>query len=173
MTSKFVRIIPLYHVRGKEMVSATSGDLILRSSSVRKACASSLLNTAAELLTFSGHWGWGYDPPDAVQAATDALRCCRRFQGSCRSRRREYCTAPPTFVLHSPRTSPQAWARRSCFLGAALPLLGWLEGRSGYSEASHRFGLASQGLQTPLAMEEPKTRSRQTSDFGRSSKADC
>ena len=38
--------------------------------------------------------------------------------------------------------------------------------------AGHCFGLASQGLQALLAMEEPKTESRRTSNFGRSSQAD-
>ena len=43
---------------------------------------------------------------------------------------------------------------------------GWLEGKSGCGEASHGFGLASQGLQTLLAMEEPRTGAWPTSNFG-------
>ena len=41
-----------------------------------------------------------------------------------------------------------------------LSFLEWLEGKSDHSEASHGFGLASQGLQTLLAVEESKARSR-------------
>jgi hypothetical protein len=74
---------------------------------------------------------------DAVQAPTGRCRC---FQGSCRSRCREHCAAPPTFVLHSPRSSAQASARRSCLLGRSLPLLEWLEGKSLPTQTQWRWG---------------------------------
>ncbi len=59
-------------------------------------------------------------------------------------------------MLDTSRLAAQASVRRPRLLGAALSLLEWLEGKSGYGEASHRIGLASQGLQTLLAMEEQK-----------------
>jgi TetR/AcrR family transcriptional regulator len=92
--------------------------------------------------------------PDALQALRSSLRRRRRPQGSCRSRCREHCTAPATFMLRSRKLSAQASAHRSCLLGAALPLLESLEGGAGYCEAGHCSGLASQGLQALLGMEE-------------------
>ncbi len=66
--------------------------------------------------------------------------------------------ASPTFVADTSRVTAQASSRRSCLLGPFVSFLEWLEGKSGSGEASHRCGLASQGFQNLLAVEEQKTR---------------
>ena len=75
------------------------------------ACASSLFGTNVILLTLSAHSGYGYDSSNAVQTLRNSLHYGGPFHGPCRSRRREYGTAPPTLLLHQPRTSPQASSR--------------------------------------------------------------
>ena len=116
--------------------------------------------------------------PDALQTLRSSLHCSCCFQGPCRSRRRECGIAPPTFMLNASGAWTQAPSRRSLLLGSVVSLLEWLEGKSGGGEASHGFGLASQGggsevsEWTLLAVEEPDAWSRTTSNPHRSSKAD-
>ncbi len=57
-------------------------------------------------------------------------------------------------MLNASSAWTQAPSRRSLLLGSCVSLLEWLEGKSGGGEASHGVGLASQGLQTLLAVEE-------------------
>jgi hypothetical protein len=136
------------------------------------ACASSLFDTETNLQAFPAYRGRGYRSLNAVHAYTVSLHCCCHFQGSRRSRRRERCAAPPTLVSNPSRAAAEASSGRPCLLGPFEPLLEWLEGKSGGGEASHRCGLASQGLQTLLAVEKSKARSRPTSNLRRTSRVD-
>lgn len=95
-------------------------------------CASSLFDTEPNLHAFPAYRRRGHRSANVVQACTASLHCCCPFQGSRRFVAENVALRHQLSCLIHRRPRPKLRPVDRVFLGAAVTLLEWLEGKPGW-----------------------------------------